>query len=164
MHFTDYCALAAIVVELVSGLVVVTVRIDAAVTVACDVGPGRPRWSPAGGLSNPGRPARRRRRPRRSRSPSRVAGRMPALRAARLAGSPSRAAPGGRGGGAGGPRRPDRPGRQDAGTPRAGGGRPTDGPAGVIAFNAPEVIIRAQVVVVGLLGQSVGELAVIGPL
>ena len=46
-HFTSYCALAAIAVELVTGLGVVSVRV--VVTIAGDVAPGRPGRSPAGG-------------------------------------------------------------------------------------------------------------------
>ena len=106
MYFTAWPAIA---VELVNGQGVVSVRVDVGVIiVAVDVGPGRPGRSPAGGPSGAGGAARRRRRPRRSRSPTRVAGRRPALRLARPAGGPSRAGPGRRGGAAGGPRRPDR--------------------------------------------------------
>jgi hypothetical protein len=64
---------------LVNDLGVVNVRV--AVSIADDVGPSGHRRVDG----QAGRPARRRRRLRRSRSPSPVAGRMPALRAARRA-------------------------------------------------------------------------------
>ena len=131
---------AAIAVELFHGLVVVNGRIAAAVVnvrIAGDGSPDRPGRSPAGRRTGAsGRPARRRRRSRRSRSPSpsRVAGRMPALRPARPAGGPSRAGTGRRARGSGRAttaRPPAGPGRMPG---RLGwaGGRATDGPAGAI--------------------------------